>query len=57
VRRSGLGVQNRAVRAEQDRVHLGFMISSSTDTAVAPVRDAIARLARVEACLCLGILE
>jgi hypothetical protein len=57
VRRTGLSVQNRAARAEQSQVHLGFMISTSPDTAIAQVRDAIAKLARVTACISLGILE
>jgi hypothetical protein len=57
VRRAGLVVQNRAARAEDTRVHLGFTISASSDSAVAQVRDAVARLARVNDCLWLGVLE
>ncbi len=57
VRRAGLVVQNRATRAEDARVHLGFTISASTDTAVAQVCDAVARLARVDDCLWLGVME
>jgi len=57
VRRAGLTVQNRAARNESDRVHLAFMLSASQDEAVAAVGDAVARLARVEACLSLGVLE
>jgi homoserine dehydrogenase len=57
VRRAGLTVQNRATRSEGDRVHLAFMLSPSQDAPIAAVRDAVARLARVEASLCLGVLE
>jgi homoserine dehydrogenase len=57
VRRAGLSVQNRAARAEEARGHVAFMISASTETAVEHVREAVARLARVEECLCLGVLE
>jgi homoserine dehydrogenase len=57
VRRFGLAVQNRASRAQDERVYLGFMISSSSDEQIATVGDAVSRLARVEDCLCLGILE
>ena len=47
-------VQNRATRAEADRAHLAFMISASSDTQIADVRDAVGRLARVDQRLCLG---
>jgi homoserine dehydrogenase len=57
VRRAGLTVQNRARRGEDIRVHLGFMISASSEDAIAEVVDAVRRLARVENCLCLGALE
>jgi homoserine dehydrogenase len=57
VRRAGLTVQNRATRSEGDRVHLALMLSPSQDAPIAAVRDAVARLARVEASLCLGVLE
>ena len=57
VRRAGLTVQNRATRTEADRVHLAFMISPSQDERSCRVREAVARLARVETCLCLGVLE
>lgn len=70
VRRAGLTVQNRASRIEgpgvpaTDRsvrtfglVHLGFMVSASAEDQIAKVRTAVARLARVEQCLCLGVLE
>ena len=57
VRRAGLTVQNRAMRSEGDRVHLGFMLSPSQDAPVDDVRAAVARLARVQQCLCLGVLE
>ena len=57
VRRAGLAVQNRARRGEDARVHLGFMISTSSEDSIAAVVDDIRRLARVEECLCLGALE
>jgi homoserine dehydrogenase len=57
VRRAGLTVQNRATRSEGERVHLAFMLSPSQDEPLVAVREAVARLARVEACLCLGVLE
>ena len=57
VRRAGFTVQNRATRGEGERVHLGFMLSPSQEAPVADVREAVARLARVDECLCLGVLE
>ena len=57
VRHAGLTVQNRASRGEDTRVHLGFMISPSTEKQIADVQAAISGLARVETCLCLGVLE
>jgi homoserine dehydrogenase len=57
VRRAGLSVQNRATRREDEQVHLGFMLSPSQEGPVDDVRDAVARLARVDRCLCLGVLE
>jgi homoserine dehydrogenase len=57
VRHVGLSVQNRATRSEESLVHLGFMISPSAEGPVADARTAIARLARVQGCLCLGVLE
>jgi homoserine dehydrogenase len=57
VRRAGLTVQNRATRGEDTRVHLGFMISPSTEERIADVCAAVGRLARVERALCLGVLE
>jgi homoserine dehydrogenase len=57
VRRLGLSVQNRASRNQDTRVYLGFMISPSSDERINEVRHAVARLARVEECLCLGVLE
>lgn len=61
VRRLGLTVQNRASRGsgggDDARVFLGFMISPSSEQQIAEVREAVARLARVEQCLCLGVLE
>jgi homoserine dehydrogenase len=57
VRRAGLSVQNHAARGEDARHHVAFMISASTDTAIEHVREAVARLARVEECLHLGVFE
>jgi homoserine dehydrogenase len=57
VRRLGLSVQNRASRNQDTRMYLGFMISPSSDDRITEVRDAVSRLARVEECLCLGVLE
>jgi homoserine dehydrogenase len=57
VRRAGLSVQNRARRGEDARVHLAFMISASSEAAIADVYESVQRLARVEDCLCLGAFE
>ena len=57
VRRLGLVVQNRATRAEKDRVDIAFMISPSTDAQIAEVASAVERLARVEKHLVLGVLD
>ena len=46
-----------ADRGDDARVCLGFMISPSSEKQIADVREAVARLARVEQCLCLGVLE
>ncbi len=57
VRRAGLAVQNRATRSDGESIHLGFMLSPSQDAPIDDVRAAVARLARVHQCLCLGVLE
>ena len=57
VRRAGLTVQNRAIRGGDDRLDLGFMISASAEGEISSVSRAVSRLARVERCLCLGVLE
>lgn len=57
VRRLGLTVQNRASRGEGERLHLGFMTSPSTESQIGEVATSVAGLARVEKCLCLGVLE
>ena len=57
VRRLGLTVQNRATRSDDDRVHIAFMISPSSDTQIADVTAAVDHLARVEQRLCLGVLD
>ena len=57
VRHLGLTVQNRADRFKDARVHIGFMISASPESKIAEVQAAVANLARVDQCLCLGVLE
>lgn len=57
VRRHGLAVQNRASRIDNERIHLAVMISPGSDAQAAEVRAEVARLARIEHCLCLGVLE
>lgn len=57
VRRAGLSVQNRATRNEPGRAHVAFMISASTEASIAQVREAVARLVRVDECICLGVYE
>jgi homoserine dehydrogenase len=57
VRRAGLAVQNRAVRAEHERVHMGFTISPGTDAVIDQVREAVGRLARVDDCISIGVFE
>jgi homoserine dehydrogenase len=57
VRRAGLTVQNRATRDEDNRTHLAFTVSASSDSGIASVRDGVAQLARVDECLCLGVFE
>jgi homoserine dehydrogenase len=61
-RTDGASVEDEAVAIDGGRrasglLHLGFMISSSSEEEIAGVRSAIARLARVDHCLCLGVLE
>jgi homoserine dehydrogenase len=57
VRHVGLTVQNHAHRSEEQLVHLGFMVSPSGEGPIREAQAAIARLARVQRCLCLGVLE
>ena len=57
VRRAGLSVQNRASRNEDSEVHLGLMISAGSEDQIAEVRTTVAQLARVDQCLCLGVME
>jgi homoserine dehydrogenase len=57
VRRAGLSVQNRASRGEEARVHLGFMVSPSSEMRIEEVATAISHLARIDTCLLLGVLE
>ncbi|MGH9350500.1 MAG: homoserine dehydrogenase [Vicinamibacterales bacterium] len=57
VRRLGLIVQNRASRGDEERVHLAFMISPSTEAQIAEVAAAVHHLARVQQGVCLGVLE
>jgi hypothetical protein len=46
-----------AVRRTTGKVHLGFMISAGSEDQIGEVRTAVTQLARVEQCLCLGVLE
>ncbi len=57
LRRAGLTVQNRAQRAERERMHLGVIVSASTDEVLARALDSITRLGRVEQTLVLGVGE
>jgi homoserine dehydrogenase len=57
VRRLGLSVQNRASRGEDARVHMAFMLSPGSIARAAEVRDAVARLVRVDHAVCLGVVE
>jgi homoserine dehydrogenase len=55
VRRAGLDVQNRASRPDGTKLHLGFLVSPAHDRDMAAVCDAVSRLSRVDASLCLGV--
>jgi homoserine O-acetyltransferase len=57
LRRSGLLVQNRAVRGDDGRMHLGFLTSPCDDDHIGEVEAAIRRLGRVQHVLCLGVAE
>lgn len=57
VRRAGLVVQNRASRGAGDTVHLGYIVSAGSPSAIDTVRRDVARLARVHAALTLGMHE
>jgi hypothetical protein len=57
VRRLGLVVQNRATRGDKDRVDIAFLVSPSSDSQIAEVAAAVAKLARVERVICLGVLD
>lgn len=57
LRRSGLVVQNRATRVDQQGVHLGFLTSPCTDAALADAVEGIRRLGRVESLLTLGVVD
>jgi homoserine dehydrogenase len=57
VRRAGLTVQNRAARNEPSASHHAFVISPSSDAAIAELVDQIAALGRVEQTLWLGVAE
>lgn len=57
VRRAGLSVQNRAVRGAGDHTHLGYVVSNGSPDAMADVRLAVARLARVHEVIVLGVYE
>jgi len=57
VRHAGLTVQNRAARTEPEMVHFAFILSAGSTNQIAEVESAVARLARVQYCLALGVLE
>jgi homoserine dehydrogenase len=53
----GNATDEESRRRSAGRMHLGFMVSASSEEEIADVRAAIERLARVDQCLCLGVLE
>jgi hypothetical protein len=57
LRRSGLQVQNRGMRGDDGRMHLGFLTSPCDDDHIAEVEAAIRRLGRVQHVLSLGVAE
>ena len=57
VRRAGLTVQDRAVRGEPEVTHLGFLISASSDAAIAELAAQLGALGRVARTLWLGVSE
>ncbi|MBL4633204.1 MAG: homoserine dehydrogenase [Kofleriaceae bacterium] len=57
VRRAGLNVQARASRTEADYMHLGFLISESTDADFDAAQEAVTALGRVVDSLGLGVNE
>jgi homoserine dehydrogenase len=57
VRRTGLTVQNRAVRSEPLVTHHGFVISPSDDVTIDDVVEQLRGLGRVEHTLWLGVVE
>jgi homoserine dehydrogenase len=57
LRRSGLMVQNRAVRGSEGRLDLAFLTSPCDDDHIADVEAAVRRLGRVQHLLVLGVAE
>jgi len=55
VRGAGLDVQNRASRPDGARTHLGFVVAPADAERMRDLCDAVARLARVESHVCLGV--
>jgi hypothetical protein len=56
IRRSGLAVQDRAVRRDETGVHVGYVVSDSTDAAAADLRSGFERLGLVDNCMWLGVM-
>ncbi len=57
IRRIGMTVQNRSARGENERSHLGFLISPCDDAQIAEVAAAVTRLGRVKQVMVLGVSE
>jgi homoserine dehydrogenase len=57
IRRAGLRVQNRAQRAEGERVHIALLVSPCSDEDFEKVLPAIRKLGRVDQLLVLGVSE
>jgi len=57
LRRAGIAVLDRAVRAERDHAHLGFLVAPCDDAALAAVCTGLADLGRVAALLALRVVR
>jgi homoserine dehydrogenase len=55
IRRTGMGVQNRAQRGEPERMHLAFLVSPCDDARITEVANAVQRLGRVQRLMVLGV--